>query len=260
MKNLCYAALMFQMSQAPPSQELQSHGGGFHTTHWSVIMTAREAAEGSSEAVAALYSRYWYPIYAYIRRTGASSHQAEDLAQDFFCKVLQRDWLANVHPVNGRFRSFLLTCVKNFLANERDKSLAAKRGGGYCIVSFHREEAETRYSLEPADPVTPEVLFERRWVYELLDQTLRALRFEYEQTKRLDLFEDLQSFLPGGKDGISRADLAQKRGLTTNAVDVAIHRMRQRFGLLLRNKVAETVSSESEVDEELRHLISVLGH
>ena len=224
-----------------------------------MVMTAREAAGGASDAVAALYSRYWYPIYAYVRRTGAGSHEAEDLTQEFFHQVLQRDWLANVHPAKGKFRSFLLACVKHFLANEREKVLAAKRGGGSCVLSLHHQEAETRYSLEPADPVTPDVLFERRWVYELLEQTVQAVRSEYDRTQRLDLFEDLESFLPGGKGRISRADLARKRGLSPNALDVAIHRLRQRFGWLLRQKVAETVSCEAEVDEELRHLLSVLG-
>lgn len=234
---------------------------GFHTTHWSVVLAAREtnAASASADAVASLYAKYWYPIYAFIRRKGATSHEAEDLTQEFFCRVSQRNWLENVHPAKGKFRSFLLVCVKHFLANERDKALAQRRGGGYHLVPLEREDAETRYPLEPADPLTPETLFERRWVYELLQKTIHDLRLEYAQSNRLDLFDELQCFLPGGKEGSSRAEVAQKRGLSANAIDVAIHRLRQRFGILLREKVAETVSSEAEVDDEIRYLMSILS-
>ena len=159
----------------------------------------------------------------------------------------------------GKFRSFLLACVKNLLSNERDKMLAQRRGGGRSPIPLERDDAETRYVVEPPDPMTPEVVFERRWVFDLLERTVEALRQEYAQTNRLDWFEELQGFLPGGKDVASRAEIAQKRGVSVNAIDVAIHRLRQRFGGLLRQKVAETVSSEAEVDEEIRHLMSVLS-
>lgn len=241
--------------------DLPTVASGFHTTRWTVVLAAREASASpaSSDAVATLYAKYWYPIYAFIRRKGSTSHEAEDLTQEFFCRVSQRNWLENVHPAKGKFRSFLLVCVKHFLANERDKALAQRRGGGCHVVPLEREDAETRYSLEPADPLTPEMLFERRWVFELLEKTIQSLRLEYAQTNRLDLFEELQCFLPGGKEGCSRAEVARKRGLSANALDVAIHRLRQRFGVLLRQKVAETVSSEAEVDEEIRHLMSILS-
>jgi len=206
-----------------------------------------------------LCSNYWYPIYAFIRRNGSTPHEAEDLTQEFFFRILQRDWLANVHPARGKFRSFLMVCVKNFLLKERAKVLAQRRGGGRCIIPLERDDAEMRYKLEPADPMTPEVLFERRWVIELLSWTIEALRQEYARTNRLDWFEQLQGFLPGGNEMLSRAELAQKRGMSANAIDVAIHRLRQRFRALLRQKVAETVASESEVDEEIRHLMSVLS-
>jgi RNA polymerase sigma factor (sigma-70 family) len=232
---------------------------GFHTTHWTVVLAARDGNASAQDALANLCSSYWYPVYAFIRRNGSTPHEAEDLTQEFFCRVLQRDWLSNVQPSGGKFRSFLLACVKNFLSNERDKVLAQKRGGGRCLIPLESENAETRYSFEPADPITPEVLFERRWVFELIEQAIGALRAEYARTNRLDWFEELQGFLPGGRETMSRADIAQKRGMTANAADVAIHRLRQRFGALLRLKVAETVSSESEVDEEIRHLMSVLS-
>jgi len=231
----------------------------FHTTHWTEVLAAQNGKTSTQEALANLCSNYWYPVYAYIRRTGSSPHEAEDLTQEFFFRVLQRDWLANVHPARGKFRSFVLVCVKNFLSNERDKVLAQRRGGGRASIPLEREDAETRYVIEPPDPMTPEVLFERRWVFQLLEQTFETLRQEYAQTNRLDWFQELQGFLPGGKETLSRAELAQKRQVSTNAIDVAIHRLRQRFGLLLRQRVAETVSSEAEVDEELRHLMTVLS-
>ncbi len=239
--------------------EVPSTEEAFHTTHWSVVFAARQETGSAQEALANLCSRYWYPLYAYIRRNGSTPDEAEDLTQEFFCRLLQRDWLAKVHPAGGKFRSFLLACVKNFLANERDKVLAQRRGGGRSPLPLERDEAETRYLFEPADPVTPELLFERQWVFELLQQTVRALREEYAASHRLELFEDLQGFLPGGEEKAPRAEIARKRGLSANALDVAIHRLRQRFGALLRERVAETVSSASEVDAEIKHLMSVLS-
>jgi RNA polymerase sigma factor (sigma-70 family) len=232
---------------------------GFHTTHWTMVLSARNGNGSGTDALSKLCSSYWYPIYAFIRRNGSTPHEAEDLTQEFFARILQRDWLSNVHPAGGKFRSFLLACVKNFLSNERDKTLAQRRGGGVSTIPLERENAETRYVIEPPDPVTPDVLFERRWVFELLERTLEALRQEYAQTSRLDWFDELEGFLPGGKVNMSRAELALKRGVSPNAIDVAIHRLRQRFGALLRQKVAETVSSDAEVDEEIRHLMSVLS-
>ncbi|HEV2207813.1 MAG TPA: sigma-70 family RNA polymerase sigma factor [Verrucomicrobiae bacterium] len=242
-----------------PRDDLRTEAATFRTTHWTVVLAAKEGKGSAAEAVAALCSSYWYPIYAFIRRTGASPHEAEDLTQEFFCRVLQREWLGNVHPAGGKFRSFLLRCVKNFLANERDKVLAQRRGGGRAPVPLEREDAETRYMFEPADPITPDMVYERQWVFELLERTVESLRSEYAKTNKLDWFEQLRGFLPGGREELSRAEMAQKRGLSANAIDVAIHRLRQRFGAVLRQKVAETVSCEAEVDEEIRHLMSVLS-
>jgi len=239
--------------------DLPTAAMGFHTTHWTVVLAAQDGNASAHQALSNLCSNYWYPIYAFIRRNGASPHEAEDLTQEFFFRILQRDWLANVDPARGKFRSFLMVCVKNFLSKERDKALAQRRGGGLSLIPLERDDAEMRYKLEPADPITPEVLFERRWVLELLSWTIEALRQEYARTSRLDWFEELQGFLPGGKETLSRAELANKRGMNANAIDVAIHRLRQRFRALLRQKVAETVSSESAVDEEIRHLMSVLS-
>jgi RNA polymerase sigma-70 factor (ECF subfamily) len=233
---------------------------GFQTTHWTVVLAAREKdGPAAHAALATLCSTYWYPLYSFVRRQGSGPHEAEDLTQEFFFRFLKLDPLANVQPAAGKFRSFLLACLKNFLANERDRAHAQRRGGGAPHVAFDADDAETRYSLEPADHRTPEALFERRWAFVLLERTMSELRREHAGEDKRAQFEELQGFLPCGQGVISRADLAAKRGVSVGAIDVAVHRLRQRFGALLRQQVAETVSSEAEVDEEIRYLISLLG-
>jgi RNA polymerase sigma-70 factor (ECF subfamily) len=233
---------------------------GFHTTHWTMVLKAR-GQEGTSarEALGRLCATYWYPLYAFIRRQGASPQEAEDLTQEFFRRFLERNGLANVRPEAGKFRSFLLVCLKNFLANERERAQAQRRGGGRPVLTLDGGDAETRYSLEPADPLTPEMAFERRWAFALLEQTMAELRREHATEDKRQNFEELQGFLPGGQGVTSRVELAARRGVSVGAIDVAIHRLRQRFGVLLREQVAQTVSSESEVEEELRYLISVIS-
>jgi RNA polymerase sigma-70 factor (ECF subfamily) len=233
---------------------------GFHTTHWSVVFAARDKdATAGKEALGLLCSTYWYPLYAFIRRQGASPHEAEDLTQEFFRRFLERDAPTGVQPAAGKFRSFLLSCLKNFLANERERANAQRRGGGQPLVSLNGGEAETRYSLEPADHLTPEMMYERRWAFAVVERTMSELRHEYDAEQKSELFEQLQGFLPCGHGNVSRADLAAKRRVSVGAIDVAVHRLRQRFGALLREQVAQTVSSEAEVEEEIRYLISVLG-
>ena len=233
---------------------------GFHTTHWTVVLAAREK-EGAvaCEALASLCSTYWYPLYAFIRRQGSSPHQAEDLTQEFFFRFVERHSLGSVQPAAGKFRSFLLACLKNFLSNERERAHAQRRGGGQSLVPLSGSDAETRYSLEPADQQTPEAVFERRWAFAVLERTMTELRHEYVTAGKREFFEGFQSFLPGGHGDASRADLAAKRSVSVGAIDVAVHRLRQRFGALLREQVAQTVSSEAEVEEEIRYLISVIG-
>ncbi|PWU20464.1 MAG: RNA polymerase subunit sigma-24 [Verrucomicrobia bacterium] len=233
----------------------------FHTTHWSVVLAARDP-QGTTvgrDALARLCSAYWYPLYGYVRGRGVSQHDAEDLTQEFFCRFLEGNSLVNVSPAKGKFRSFLLACLKHFLVNEWERAHAQRRGGGQTPVPLDSGEGETRMSLEPADQLTPEGLFERRWAFAVLEQTMKALQGEYAAKNKSELFDDLKGFLPGGQGTESRADLAAKRGISTGAVDVAVHRLRQRFGTLLREQVAQTVSSEGEVDEEIRDLMTVLG-
>jgi len=225
-----------------------------------VVLTAREKdGTAAREALTSLCSTYWYPLYAYIRRQGSSPHEAEDLTQEFFFRFLDRHSLGSVQPAAGKFRSFLLACLKHFLANERERAQAQRRGGRRPRISLDGAEAETRYAMEPSHSLTPEMVFERRWACAVLERTMGALRQECVTEGKSELFEQLKGFLPGGHAGDSRAELATKRGVTVGAIDVAIHRLRQRFGVLLREQVAETVSSEAEVKEEIRYLISVLG-
>src|SRR6266581_1756946 len=249
------------MSAPEPSLNRTSTGDGwFKTTHWTVVLSAREKdGIAAREALASLCSTYWYPLYAFIRRRGSSPHEAEDLTQEFFFRFLERHSLESVQPAAGKFRSFLLICLKNFLANERERSQAQRRGGGHSVISLDSAEAETRYSVEPVDKLTPEAVFERRWAFAVLERTMADLRREHSTTDKRQQFEDLQGFLPSGQGNVSRAELAAKRGVSVGAIDVAVHRLRQRFGALLREQVAQTVSSEAEVEEEIRYLISVIG-
>jgi DNA-directed RNA polymerase specialized sigma24 family protein len=233
---------------------------GFPSTHWTVILGARDQTGTQAEdALASLCATYWYPLYAYIRRRGAGPQEAEDLTQGFFCHFLERQTLSRVHPAAGKFRSFLLGCLKKFLGKEWERARAQRRGGGCQPVALDGEEAEMRCAAELADSLTPDALFERRWAITVLEQTMAAMRQEYSAGEKRALFEDLQGFLFAGREDASRAELAARRGVSVGAIDVAIHRLKKRFGALLRNQVARTVSSEEEVDEEIRHLISVVS-
>jgi RNA polymerase sigma-70 factor (ECF subfamily) len=231
----------------------------FHTTHWSVVLAARDQKEGTAarEALASLCSTYWYPLYAFIRRQGIPPTEAEDLTQEFFYHFLEQDALRKVAPTAGKFRSFLLACLKHFLAKERVRARAARRGGGCQIIPLDSPEAQ--YALEPANHLTPDLLFDRHWAATILRCTLEDLRQEYAARGAAALFDDLMGFLPGCRSKASRADLALKHKLTPGAIDVAIHRLRRRFGVLLHQRLAQTVSAEDEVETELCYLISILG-
>lgn len=235
-------------------------GVGFCTTHWSVVLAAQEqATPAGREALAHLCSAYWAPLYAFVRRRGRSPEDAEDLTQEFFYQFLERHSLGHVHPEGGRFRSFLLVCLKNFLANEFERARAQRRGGGQRLISLNTPDAEALCPVEQGEELTPEMAYDRRWVFTVLQRALEELRRAYIAEQKGDLFEQLEGFLPGGHSGVSRIELAEKRRVSVGAIDVAIHRLRQRFGALLRAQVAETVASEAEVEGEIRHLLSVLG-
>jgi RNA polymerase sigma-70 factor (ECF subfamily) len=233
----------------------------FNTTHWSAVLTARDQSGNTTgrEALASLCATYWYPLYAFIRRYGFGPHEAEDLTQEFFYRFLEHDSLRNVTPAAGKFRSFLLACLKHFLANERERAHAQRRGGGRAAIPLDTQAAETQYVLEVTESVAPEVLFDRHWAFSVLEHVLDRLEREYQRRGKATVFEALRASLPGREVNASRSELAARLRMSAGTLDVAIHRLRQRFGALLREEVAQTVSSEAEVEEELHYLISVLG-
>jgi len=232
----------------------------FVTTRWSVVLTAgRSQTAHAQVALEQLCQIYWYPLYAYVRRRGHPPEDAQDLTQEFFARLLQRNWVGRADQQKGRFRSFLLSAMNHFLSDEWDKARAQKRGGGLKPLPLQFDTAETRFSHEPADPVTPEQNFERRWALTLLDEVLRRLRAEYEQEGRKELFAGLHPCLVGGSTDQPYAELAVKLGVTEGTVKAAVHRLRQRYRQLLRDEIAQTVAEPGEVDEELHHLFAVLA-
>jgi len=230
---------------------------GFATTRWSLVLHAREDSVGAHDALSALCRAYWYPLYAFVRRQGCSPHDAQDLTQDFFARLIAKGWLDDVARERGRFRSFLLAAMKHFLANEWDKARAQKRGGGAECISIDEAIAEGRYRDEPASVETAEKLFDRRWACTLLDQVLARLRAEMIAAGRGVQFDALKPCLTGEKP--HHAALAAQLGLSEGAVKVAVHRLRDRYRALLRTEIAQTVADPSEVDDELRHLFAALS-
>jgi RNA polymerase sigma-70 factor (ECF subfamily) len=234
-----------------------SQSKDFPTTLWTVVLHAGRDEPGQVRAaLAQLCQAYWYPLYSFVRRRGYSPHDAEDLAQAFFAHLLEKHGLEHVDPELGRFRTFLLASLKNFLANDWDRSHARKRGGGQTIVSLEQGIGESRYQLEPSHDMTPERHFERQWAMTLLDQVLEALRDEYHAEGKGDLFDELQAVLVGQPGGY--ADMAARLRRSEGAIKVAVHRLRHRYRELMRARIAATVG-EGDAKDELRHLLAVLG-
>jgi len=231
----------------------------FATTHWSAVLQAsRPDSPSARAALAELCRIYWYPLYAYARRQGFDVHTAQDLTQEFFSKLLEKNYLSVADRRRGRFRSFLLTAFKCFLANEWDRSQAQKRGGGQQIFSLDGLLAEERYDLEPRTSINADQLYDRSWAVDLIDRTRARLREEYHKANKNDRFEALQQFLPGGENTVKQAEMGARIGLSQAAVKQEVFRLRRRFGELLREAVTETVIHPDEVDDEIRHLIDVV--
>jgi len=229
----------------------------FPTTLWTVVLHAsRDEPALGQAALAELCQAYWYPLYSFVRRRGYSPHDAQDLTQAFFAQLLEKRGLERVDPELGRFRTFLLASLKNFLANDWDKMEARKRGGGETIISLDEESAESRFHHEPSHELTPERHFERQWAMTLLDQVFDALRDEYHREGKSDLFDELKAVITG--DAGTYADMAAKLRRSEGAIKVAVHRLRRRYREVMRFRIAETVG-EGEVEDELRHLLAVLG-
>jgi RNA polymerase sigma-70 factor (ECF subfamily) len=232
----------------------------FDTTQWSVVLKAGSGdTTGCQEALASLCETYWYPVYAFVRRSGASAADAEDLTQAYFARFLEKRFLDGVRPEKGRFRSFLLVSVRNFLHNERDREHALKRGGSVRPLPLHGRDGEVLYEREPVHSATPEVLFEKAWVRALLDRAMARLEAESRDALRCGRLARLRSFLTGDGTDATYAELAYEWGVGESAVRVAVHRLRRRFGALLREEVARTVEHPGEVEEEIRYLLTVAG-
>ncbi len=232
----------------------------FATTHWSVVLTAKQGdAPAAAAALEKLCRTYWPPLYAYIRRDGHDATEAQDLTQDFFARLLARDYLQHLHDQRGKFRSFLLSYLKNFLSEQRRKATAQKRGGGCVFVSLDEPAGEDGYLLEPVDELTPDQVFDRRWAQTVLQTALDRLREEYAARDQTALFERLQDYQPREPGGQSYAQLGADLGLTEAAVKSAVQRMRQRHRELLREEVAQTVPRPEDIEEELRHFRALLG-
>jgi len=232
----------------------------FATTHWSVVLAAKQS--DSSQAVAALEKlcrAYWRPLYAYIRRDGHDATEAQDLTQEFFARLLARDYLQHLHHQQGKFRSFLLSHLKNFLSEQRRKGRAQKRGGGCVFVSLDAPVGEEGYLLEPVDELTPDQVFERRWAQATMQTALNRLREEYAARDQTALFERLQDYQPREQGGRSYAQLGDDLAMTEAAIKSAVQRMRHRHRELLREEIAQTVTRPEEIEEELRHFRAVLG-
>ena len=248
------------MTDQPDDPSAEAHNRRrFATTRWSQVLAAGHAdTSGSREALSRLCESYWYPLYVYVRRWGYDADQAQDLTQEFFSRLLEKHYLRAADPSRGRFRSFLLAALKHFLANERDRAGAIKRGGRVTVVPLEIENAEGRYSLEPPDDETPETIYQRRWALTLLERTLARLSREFERSGKRALFIRLEGYLTGEQDTLPYAELASELGMSEGAVKVMIHRLRRRFGALLREEVGDTVSTPAEVDDEIRELFRAL--
>ena len=232
---------------------------GFATTRWSLVRASGGEDSGAREALKALCRAYWYPLYAYVRRRGLQPSDAQDHTQSFFAHLLEGERIQAANPERGRFRSFLLKSLQNFLATERRRDHAEKRGGGRAVLSLDFEQGEKRYLKEPADTDTPERLFERRWALTLLETTLARLRHEYDQSGKGTLFAALEPHLHGDQDRLPLAELASPLGMSPESVKVAAHRLRRRYRDVLRQEIAETVDSPEEVDDELKRLMGAIS-
>ena len=248
------------MQDLRPSGAEAMSGSQFQTTHWSVIMKAGQAQ--SSECTAALErlcGAYWRPIYGFARRKGCGEEDAKDLTQQFFSRLLERNDFAGLNPERGKFRTFLLTAFTHFLSNEFDRSKTLKRGGGKTIVSFDDLSAEQLGQSDLATECVPAKAFDIRWAQEVLERALARLREEFSAAGKGGQFELLKNFLTADANASEYAAVAQKLGVADASVAVLVHRLRQRYRELVRAEVAQTVSSPTELEEEMRHLFEVLN-
>ena len=249
----------------PPTESdaLASPAAGsprFATTQWSLVLGVGDSQPAlARDALAALCQAYWPPLYGYVRRRGHTVHDAQDLTQAFFARLLEMGWIQRADPGKGRFRTFLLTAMNRFLANEWDRLRTQKRGGGAILAPLQFETAEALHRGGPVDERTPEQAFERRWALTLLEQVLAKLEAAERADGRAELFAALKPCLTGASDAQPYAELAERLGLSGPALKVAVHRLRQRYRLQLRDEVAHTVLGPNDVAAEMHHLFKVLA-
>jgi RNA polymerase sigma factor (sigma-70 family) len=235
------------------------HGDAiFSTTNWSVVLQAQGQSPAAQEALEKLCRTYWRPVYSFIRRQGSRTEEAEDLTQSFFALLLQRRNFDDVRKEKGRLRSYLLTSLKHFLVSEHRRVVTVKRGKGQQPVPLAELTAAQRSDMEPANHLSADRVYERRWALTLMEQVLRRLKKEYDTAGNAELFDSLKQLLADEEEAPSRAEIALRLGMTENAVRQALHRLRQRYQLLLREEISHTVAIATDVEDELRHLIAVL--
>ena len=247
------------MSALPGTEVVSSSGSvGFTATHWSVVLAAKRTGGGESiDALDALCRAYWPPLYAYVRRLGYAAHDAQDLTQAFFERLLEKDYLNAVDQAKGKFRSFLLAALKHFLAKEWRDAHCQKRGGKCSFISLEDPSAEPLY--DQANSLTPDKLFERKWATTLLEHVLRRLREEFLEAGKEALFERLKLFLTGEKPAASYTTLAAELGTSEASLKMAVSRLKRRYGQLLRREIAQTVSGAEPVEAEMRALLAALS-
>ena len=236
------------------------HGRAFQTTHWSIVLAAggNNSVEAQT-ALAELCRTYWYPLYAFVRHRGYSVHDAKDLTQDYFVWLMEKERIAIADREKGKFRSFLLFCLKNFLEDQRDRRQALKRGGKALILSLDEITAESKYSEEPANHLSGEKLFERNWAMTVLEQAEERLRQEYAVSGKANVFDSLRECLTGERGSMPYKELAERLESSEGAIRVAVHRMRQRYRQVLREEIGRTVETPNEIDDEIRNLMSALS-
>jgi RNA polymerase sigma-70 factor (ECF subfamily) len=239
-------------------QTTQEGGAAFVTTHWSVVLTAQGESQAAQEALEKLCRTYWRPIYSFVRRQGIQPEEAEDLTQGLFALLLERRDLDAVRREKGRLRSYLLTSLKHFLTNERNRAMAIKRGEGQRLIPLDEVRERERVGFEPSDTLGVDQIYERRWALALLEQVLRRLDEEYRSAGNVVLFERLEALLMDEPDRPSQGQIADELGMSENAVKQAFRRLRQRYQQLLREEIAHTVMVPGDIEDELRHLIAVL--
>jgi RNA polymerase sigma-70 factor (ECF subfamily) len=249
-------------SSSADAAELPRRVAQFATTRWSVVLHAgRGGAEASSarDALARLCRTYWFPLYAHVRRKGFSAHDAEDLTQEFFARLLARQSIARADPARGRFRTFILTTLDHFLADEWDRAKAEKRGGTHELLSLDMADAEERFAHVTDPGAPPDQMFDREWALAVLRTVLAQLEEEYRAAGKADLFAALKPTLTGARDSQPYAELAARLGRNENAIKVAVHRLRQRYRAWLQAEVADTVASDDDANAEMRALLQALA-